>query len=122
MSSIRTVDAYIRPFPKSVQALLKKMRATIASAAPKAEEAVKYGIPTFVLNGNLVHFGGYKTHIGFYPGPGAIVAFKKELAKYPQSKGAIRFSVDEPIPFALVKRIVAYRVKQNVAKPKAKGK
>lgn len=110
---IRTIDAFIRPFPKDVQFVLEQIRETIKKAAPKAEEAIKYGIPTFVLNGkNFVHFSGYKTHIGFYPGSSVIVLFKKDLAKYETSKGTIKFPIDKPIPLSLIKKMVQYRLKQ----------
>jgi uncharacterized protein YdhG (YjbR/CyaY superfamily) len=85
-----TIDQYIANFPPEIQAVLQEVRKTIKKAAPEASEKISYGIPTFFLKGNLVHFGGFKTHIGFYPGPGAIVQFKDELSAYEQSKGAIR--------------------------------
>ena len=116
----KTIDAYIADFPKTVQQILQKVRATIKTAAPDAKETIKYGIPTFTLNGNLVHFGGYKEHIGFYPAPAGIAEFKKELAPYASGKGTIRFPLDKPIPFALITRIVKFRVKKNLAKAKAK--
>ena len=116
----KTIDAYIADFPKAVQQILQKVRATIKTAAPDAKETIKYGIPTFTLNGNLVHFGGYKEHIGFYPAPAGIAEFKKELAPYASGKGTIRFPLDKPIPFALITRIVKFRVKKNLAKAKAK--
>ncbi|MFA7192002.1 MAG: DUF1801 domain-containing protein [Candidatus Paceibacterota bacterium] len=108
------IDNYIKKFPSDVQVLLNKMRATIRRAAPDAEEAIKYGIPTFVLNGNLVHFGGFKNHIGFYPAPSGIKNFKKELSIYKSSKGAVQFPLGEPIPFDLVTKIVEFRVKENM--------
>ena len=111
-TNIKTIDAYIKQFPDEVQDILKKMRTTIHSVVPKAGEAIKYGMPTFTLNGNLVHFAAYKNHIGFYPSPKPIVAFKKELVKYKTSKGAIQFPIEKPIPYALVKKIVRFRVKQ----------
>jgi len=98
------------------------MRATIRKAAPQAEEAVKYGIPTFVLNGNLVHFGGYKHHIGFYPAPRALEAFKKELSGYEGSKGTVQFPLDKKLPLGLITRITKYRVKQNLEKAKSMKK
>jgi uncharacterized protein YdhG (YjbR/CyaY superfamily) len=116
----KTIDAYIANFPKDVQQILQKMRATIKKAAPDAEETIKYGIPTFTLNGNLVHFGGYKEHIGFYPAPAGIAEFKNDLAPYVAGMGTIRFPLDHPIPFALITRIVKFRVKKNLAKTKAK--
>ncbi len=116
MKSVETIDEYIKTFPKDVQAVLEKMRTTIKKAAPTAKEAIAYGIPTFRLNGNLVHFGGYKKHVGFYPAPRGIEAFKKELSAYEGGKGTIKFPLDKPIPFDLVAKIVAFRVKQNEAK------
>jgi uncharacterized protein YdhG (YjbR/CyaY superfamily) len=116
MKTFKTIDAYINSFPGDVQELLERIRATIHKAAPKAEEAVKYGIPTFVLNGNLVHFGGFKNHIGFFPGPSGVKNFKKELEKYETSKGTIRFQLDKPIPYALITKITKFRVKENLAK------
>lgn len=109
------IDAYIAGFPAEVQAVLQKVRAVIRQAAPTAEEAMKYGIPTFVLDGNLIHFAGFKSHIGLYPTPSGIVAFKKELAGYASSKGAVQFPLDKPIPYALIERITKFRVKENAA-------
>ncbi|MEK7641417.1 MAG: DUF1801 domain-containing protein [Patescibacteria group bacterium] len=116
MKSYKTIDFYIANYPAKTQALLQQIRATIHRAAPKAEEAIKYGIPTFVLKGNLIHFGGYEYHIGLYPGSGAIAAFKKELSKYETSKGTVKFPLDKPIPFGLITKIVKFRVKQNTEK------
>lgn len=96
------------------------MRQVIKAAAPEATEAIKYQMPTFVFHGNLVHFAAMKEHIGFYPTPSPIVAFKEELSRYKTSKGAIRFPIGEPIPFGLVSKIVRFRVKQILAKPKEK--
>jgi len=116
------IDEYIAGFPKDIQKLLQEMRATIHKAAPKAEEAIKYAIPTFVLNGNLVHFAAFKNHIGFYPAPTGIEAFKKELVAYKGSKGAIQFPLDRPLPLDLVSKIVKYRVAKNLEKVKAATK
>lgn len=110
----KTIDEYIATFPKNVQTILEELRQAIRESAPKAEEAISYQMPTFKLKGNLVHFAAYKNHIGFYPTPSAIEAFKGELADYEASKGAVRFPVDKPIPFDLVKRIVRFRVKENL--------
>jgi len=118
----KNIDDYIAGFPPNVQKLLQRVRKTIQQAAPDAEEAIKYGIPTFTLNGNLVHFGGYKEHIGFYPAPSGIAEFKKELAKYQSGKGTIRFPLDEPIPFDLITRITKFRVRKNREKVAAKRK
>ncbi|RXK62335.1 hypothetical protein ESA94_04805 [Lacibacter luteus] len=121
-TSITTIDAYLVDFPVSTQTLLQQMRSTIAKAAPKAEEAISYGMPTFKLQGNLVHFAGYKNHIGFYPAPSGIEAFADELKKYKTSKGAIQFPIDEKLPLALVTKIVKFRVKENLEKAAAKKK
>jgi uncharacterized protein YdhG (YjbR/CyaY superfamily) len=117
-----TIDEYIAGFPKDIQQLLNTMRTTIQKAAPKAAEAIKYAMPTFVLHGNLVHFAAFKNHIGFYPAPDGISAFKKELAVYKTSKGAIQFPLDKPIPIGLVKEIVKYRAQINTEKAKIKKK
>ncbi len=115
MTNIKDIDAYIRTYPEDVQQLLKKVRQVIRAVAPKAEECIKYGLPTFMLNGkNLVHFGGFKNHIGFYPAPSGIIAFKKELSKYGGAKGSIQFSLDKPLPLILIKKITQFRVKENM--------
>lgn len=113
MTAPTTIDEYIATYPADVQKVLQKVRATIKTAAASADESIGYGIPTFKLNGkNLVHFGGFAHHIGFYPSPSAIVAFNKELAPYKQAKGSVQFPLDQPIPYDLIKRIVQYRVKE----------
>jgi uncharacterized protein YdhG (YjbR/CyaY superfamily) len=116
----KTVDEYIAIFPKNVQDILEKLRHVIGESAPEAEETISYQIPTFKLNGNLVHFAAFKNHIGFYPTPSGIDAFRKELAPYGISKGTIKFPIDTPIPFDLVRKIVIYRVKENLKKGKKK--
>ena len=108
-----SIDEYIAAFPKEVQILLKSVRATIKKAAPLAQETIKYGIPTFVYKGNLVHFGGYKNHIGFYPAPRGIAAFKKELSEYEGAKGTVQFPLDKKIPLGLISKIVKFRVLDN---------
>jgi uncharacterized protein YdhG (YjbR/CyaY superfamily) len=110
MKNYRNIDDYITAFPDDVQVLLQKIRSTIHAAAPTAQEAIKYGIPTFILNGNLVHFGGYKKHIGFYPAPVGIRAFKEETAQYETGKGTLQFPLDKPLPLDLITRIVKFRV------------
>ena len=117
-----TIDECIATYPKDVQAVLQKLRATIKKAAPKAEETISYGIPTFKLYGNLVHFSGYKHHIGFYPGAGGIKAFSKEISGYKSAKGSVQFPLDKPLPYALVTKIVKFRVKQNLEKAALKAK
>jgi uncharacterized protein YdhG (YjbR/CyaY superfamily) len=110
----KTVDEYIAAFPKNVQDILEELRRVIRESAPDAEEAINYGIPTFKLNGgNMVHFAAFKSHIGFFPTPTAIVAFKKELSGYKTSKGTIQFPLDKPIPFDLIRKIVKFRVEEN---------
>jgi uncharacterized protein YdhG (YjbR/CyaY superfamily) len=113
-----TIDEYIRTFPKSIQDILQELRRTIRKAAPEAEEAISYQIPTFKLNGNLVHFAAFKNHIGFFPTSSGIRAFKKELSGYELSKGTVRFPMDKPLPLSLVSRIVKFRVKENLATAK----
>lgn len=117
-----TIDEYIASFPPNIRKLLKEMRTTIQKAAPKAEEAIKYAMPTFVLNGNLVHFAAFKNHIGFYPAPQGIEEFKKELSKYKGAKGSVQFPLDEPLPLSLVTKIVKFRVAKNMEKAKTKKK
>ena len=121
-SAPATIDAYISASPADTQAILQKIRATIRKSAPEATEAISYQMPTFKLSGNLVHFAAFKSHIGFYPVPSGIEKFKKELAPYPQGKGSVQFPLDKPIPYALIGRIVKFRVKENLEKAKAKKK
>jgi len=118
----KDIDAYVAGFPKDVQEILEKIRMTIRKAAPDAEEAIKYQMPTFTLNGNLVHFAAFKNHIGFYPAPRGIEAFKDELSPYEGGKGSVRFPLDEPVPFDLISKIVEFRVQENLKKAEAKGK
>ena len=110
---LRTIDEYIAGFPEHVRDILEKLRRVIREAAPRAEEAMRYGIPTFRLNGNLVHFAAFRHHIGFYPTPSAIEAFKEELSSYKQAKGSVQFPIDAPIPYDLVRKIVQYRVEES---------
>ena len=111
-----TIDEYIRTFPEDVQNILKKMRTTIREAAPGAQEAISYQIPTFQLNGNLVHFAAFKNHIGFYPTSSGIEAFNDELSPYKSAKGSVQFPIDKPVPYHLVKKIVLFRVQENLRK------
>ena len=111
-----TIDEYISLHPPKVQELLEKIRMVIKKAAPDAIEAIKYQIPTFVLNGNLVHFAAYKNHIGFYPAPSGITVFKQELSVYESGKGSIQFPLDKEIPFDMIGRIVQFRVQENLEK------
>ncbi|HRA93676.1 MAG TPA: DUF1801 domain-containing protein [Aestuariivirga sp.] len=117
-----TIDGYIAQFPKEVQAILEKIRQTVADAAPGAVEAISYQIPTFKLNGsNLVHFAAWKDHIGFYATPAGNAAFQKELARYKMAKGSVQFPLDAPIPYDLVAEIARFRVKETQATGKAKS-
>lgn len=115
-----TIDEYIADFPENVQPHLEKVRAAIRKAAPDAEEAIKYSMPTFVLNGNLIHFAGWTSHVGLYPGSKPIEMFKDELAKYEISKGTVRFPLDKPIPLALIGKITKYCVQRNAERMAAK--
>jgi len=110
------IDGYIAGFPKDIQIILNKIRDVIRKAAPEAEETIKYGIPTFTLEGNLVHFAAYKNHLGFYPAPSGIKAFQKELSVYKGSKGTIQFPTNKPLPVNLISKIVKFRVKENIDK------
>ena len=116
------IDKFIAGYPKDVQEILNKVRESIRKSAPDAEETINYGIPTFTLKGNLVHFSAFKTHIGFYPTPSGIEKFKKELSAYEGAKGSVKFPLDKPIPYALLSKIVKFRVKENLERAEAKGK
>lgn len=115
-ASSPNVDNYLAAQRPEVQPLLQKVREAIAKAAPQATEAIKYQIPTFILNGNLVHFAGFKNHIGLYPGPSGIKAFAAELSAYKSAKGSVQFPLDQKLPLALISRIVKFRVQENLAK------
>ena len=117
----QTIDAYIAGFPEDVQAILQQVRRTIHEAAPEATEAISYQMPTFKLHGNLVHFGAFKSHIGFYPVPSGIEAFQEELAAYKQGKGSVQFPLNKPMPLDLIRRIVEFRVQESQAKVANRG-
>ena len=114
----KTIEEYIKTFPDDIQIILEQLRRSIQKAAPEAEEVISYQMPAFKLNGILIYFAAHKNHIGFYPTSSGIAAFKKELAPYKSSKGAVQFPLDQPIPFDLVENIVKFRVKENLAKKK----
>ncbi len=116
-----TIDDYIAGLPQEVQAVLHKVRVTIKKAAPDAEETINYGIPTFTLKGNLVHFAAYKRHIGFYPTPSGIEKFKDELSVYEGAKGSVQFPLDKVMPLGLISKIVKFRVKENLERAVAKN-
>lgn len=112
-NTFKTISEYIDMFPDDMQEKLQKIRNVIKEAAKDATEAISWGMPTFKLNGNLIHFMAHKNHIGIYPGESPIIEFKNELSKYKTSKGAIQIPLDEPIPAELIKKIVEFRVKEN---------
>ena len=116
----QTIDDYVAGFPPDVQAILQKVRSTIRNAAPGAKETISYQMPTFVLQGNLVHFAAFKSHIGLYPTPSGTERFREELSRYATGKGSIRFPLNEPIPYGLISRIVKFRVKENLERAAAR--
>ncbi len=107
----KTIDEYIELYPEHVRSMLKEIRQTLHEVIPEAQETIKYQIPTFTLNGNLMSFGAYKTHIGLYPVPSTTAAFKKDLAPYRAAKSTLRFSLDKPLPLSLIRKVVKQRVK-----------
>lgn len=115
-ASPNTIDEYIAGFPPDIQAILQQIRAIIRQAAPGATEKISYQMPTFYLNGNLVHFAAFKKHIGLYPAPSGVEAFQDALAPYVKAKGSIQFPLDKPIPYDLIARITAFRVQENLGK------
>ncbi|MBB6093702.1 uncharacterized protein YdhG (YjbR/CyaY superfamily) [Povalibacter uvarum] len=114
------IDGYIAAFPTDVRASLQKLRQTIHKAAPRATEKISYQIPTFALEGNLVHFAAYQKHLGFYPGASAIKEFGDELDGYEVSKGTVQFPLGKPVPAGLVTRMVKFRVRENLARAETK--
>ncbi len=116
-----SIDEYIATFPKVTQNILQEARATIQAAAPDAEEKISYQMPTFFLKGNLVHFAAYANHIGFYPTPSGIEAFKDELSIYEGAKGSVQFPIDQPLPLKLITKIVKFRVTENLKKAATKS-
>ena len=118
--SFRTIDEYIQAFPSDVGRLLERMRKAIQGAAPEAVEAISYQMPTFVLEGNLVHFAAFRSHIGLYPTPSGTEKLRGELSRYQTGKGSIRFPLDQPIPYGLITRIVEFRVKENLERAAAR--
>jgi uncharacterized protein YdhG (YjbR/CyaY superfamily) len=117
-----TVDEYIAGFPREVQQILEKIRATVRRAAPGAEETISYRIPSYTLKGKLVYFAGFKKHIGFYPRVTGISKFKRELSKYEGAKGSVKFPLEMPVPLSLIRKIVKFRVKENLERAKGKKK
>ena len=120
-NGFNSIDEYIATFPQDIQNILQELRATIKAAAPDSEEKISYQMPTFFMNGNLVHFAAFKKHIGFYPTPSGIEAFQKELSAYEGAKGSVQFPLDKPMPLKLITRIVKFRVAENLKKAKIKS-
>jgi uncharacterized protein YdhG (YjbR/CyaY superfamily) len=116
----KSIDEYIKRYPSDVQAILRKIRATIHTAAPDAKEAISYQIPTFKLEGNLVHFAAFPDHMSFFPTSSGVEKFKRELAAYEITKGTIRFPIEKPIPYGLITKITKFRVKENIDRAKKK--
>lgn len=118
----RNIDEYLAQFPDEIRDILEKIRATIHDAAPEAQETINYQMPTFTLHGNLVHFAAFKNHIGFYPTPSGIEKFIEELSDYQKAKGSVQFPLNQPIPYDLIRRIVEFRVGENLEKAANKSK
>ena len=124
-SAPATIDAYIAAFPDDVQEVLRQVRAAIRAAAPEAEEAISYGIPTFNLAGTyLIYFAGFKKHVSVYPAPVGNADFAEEMSIYGSGKGTAKFPLNKPIPFDLITRMVKFRIQETLsrAEPKAKKK
>jgi uncharacterized protein YdhG (YjbR/CyaY superfamily) len=119
---MQTIDEYIETFDPQVSQTLHEMRDFIKREVPEATEKISYGMPTFYLNGNLVHFAAFKDHYGFYPSPPAIDAFENELAPYRTGKGTLRFPFDRPIPWDIIKKVVQLRVRENLTKTQNKNR
>jgi uncharacterized protein YdhG (YjbR/CyaY superfamily) len=117
-----TIDDYISTFSPDIQEILSKIRKVIKEAAPDAKEKISYQMPTFALHGNLVHFAAFKNHIGFYPTPNGIDAFREELSVYKGAKGSIQFPLNQPMPYELISKIVKFRVAENIKKAEDKRK
>ena len=118
----KTIDEYIAENPNEIQEILQKVRQTIKLAAPDAEEAIKDQMPTFTLKGNLVYFGAFKKHIGFYPVPTGLEAFEADLSPYKTGKGSIQFPYDQPMPYDLITKVVKFRVQENLKNAEARKK
>jgi len=118
----QTIDEYIQMFPDESRRRLEAIRQLVRKLAPTAKEKISYRMPTFTLNGNLLHFAGFKNHIGLYPMPDGIKAFQKDLDKFKNAKGSVQFPLNEPLPTDLIERIIKYRIKRDHEKAAAKKK
>lgn len=116
MTNPTSINDYILGFPQSTQFILIKLDALIREIVPNATEAIKYGIPTYILNENLVHFAAYKSHIGFYPTPSALMYFQAELTGYKTSKGTVQFPLKQELPWDLIRRMVEFRLQENLSR------
>ena len=116
------IDEYIDGYPDKVRKILQKIRKTIQKAAPNATEVISYQMPAFKTNRVLIYFAAHEKHIGLYPAPRGVAAFKKELAAYAGGKGTVQFPLDQPVPYDLITRIVKYRVEENTALDNARNK
>jgi uncharacterized protein YdhG (YjbR/CyaY superfamily) len=112
----QSMDEYIASFPLKIQKILQEIRLIVQKAAPEASEKISYGMPTFALKGNLVHFAAFKNHIGFYSTPSGTSEFQQEILGYKHAKGSIQFPISQPMPFDLIAKIVKFRVEENLAK------
>lgn len=121
-AKVESVDEYISQFPAEIQEILQKLRKVIKEAAPDAVEKISYQMPTFALSGNLVHYAAFKNHIGFYPAPSGIEAFKEELSGYKGAKGSVQFPLNQELPYELISRIVQFRAAENKEKAATKKK
>lgn len=119
-TTYESIDDYISKFPTEVQEILMTIRKVIKESAPDAKEKISYQMPTFALHGNLVHFAAFKNHIGFYPAPSGIEAFKEELSVYKGAKGSVQFPINKPLPYELISKIVKFRVAENIKKAEDK--
>lgn len=114
--SSQSVDTYIAGFPPEIRSILQNVRQIIREEVPEAEEVINYAIPTYKLNGNLVHFAAFKRHLGFYPAPSGIAAFKDKLNDYKHAKGSVQFPFDHPIPYDLIRRMVQFRKHESLGR------
>jgi len=121
MDKYTTVEEYIESFPANVQRILQRLRQVIRAAAPGAEEGISYQMPAFRQNGVLVYYAAFKDHISLFPTASGMEAFQQELAPYRTSKGTVQFPLDRPLPLGLVRRIVEFRVKENVGNASQRG-
>jgi len=122
MNKPTDIDAYIPDFPESTQKLLQEVRSIVKQAAPQAAEVISYGMPAFRQDGMLVYFAAFKNHIGFYPIPSGIAAFKEDLSAFKCTKGSVHFPLDKPLPAELITRIVTFRLSENRQKALLKKK